>query len=546
MMKTMKLNRLILPVLFLTVAVLLSACNGNKPENSFSLSQTDVTLMEGESTTLRLTSEDFEEGEYDVEWKSDSISVATVSSDGEIIARSQGTAKITATVSTEDDSATFSATVTVTASTAPLTGLSFGSAVYTLGQGQTLNLNSEVEYTPAHAANKNLTWTSSNPSIAMVNNGVVTPLSQGITTVTAKNADGTVSAVCTIRVSEMSVNATGISLEKTEYTLSVGSTLAINPIVKPSNATGCIFVWEVDDPTVATVSGGKVVGVSEGETTLRVWLSSNKALKATCKIIVQKASSVVIEATAVQLRPGYITITEKEDGTFYFYWEVTPINSTQNPKWSTNRPDILSIDEDTGHFTVLSASTEKTISVIVTCTVGNVSGTGVVNVEPRRPVLEIATDGDATVYDKAPHNTLELVAAIVGSNELADVTWKSSDSRIATVNEYGIVTAHKPGTVTITATSVEYPSVKATYKITVQKADYLSLTVGQTISLDLDPEQYPNDITWHASMHLSYDADANTVTGVEESSSEVPGKLMGFSASDGRSYTVIVYVLPEN
>ena len=142
-MKTMKLNRLILPVLLLAAVLLLSACNGNKLEKSFTLSQTAVTLMEGETATLTLVSETFEEGDYDVEWESSDSVVVSVSSQGGITALSKGSAKITATVTVGGASATFSATVTVTASTAPLTGLSFGSTVYNLGQGQTLNLNSE-------------------------------------------------------------------------------------------------------------------------------------------------------------------------------------------------------------------------------------------------------------------------------------------------------------------------------------------------------------------------------------------------------------------
>ena len=543
-MKTMKLNRLILPVLLLAAVLLLSACNGNKLEKSFTLSQTAVTLMEGETATLTLVSETFEEGDYDVEWESSDSVVVSVSSQGGITALSKGSAKITATVTVGDASATFSATVTVTASTAPLTGLSFGSTIYNLGQGQTLNLNSEVEYTPSYAANKSLTWTSSNPSIATVNNGVVVPMSQGITTITAKSSDGTVSAACTIRVSEMSVDATGVSLEKTEYTLSVGSSLVINPTVVPTNATGYTFLWEVEDPSIATVSGGKVVGVSEGETTLQVSLSSNSKLKAECKITVRKASAVDIEATNVQLRPGYITVSAEEEGPFFFHWDVTPINSTQTPTWTTNRPDVLSIDEESGKFYVIGASSNKTISVIVTCTIGKASATGVVNVEPRKPELQISTDGDGILYDKAPRNTLELVAAMTGTNALANVTWKSSDTTVATVNEFGIVTAKKAGSVTITATDVEDPTVKATYTITVEKANFFTIAVGETVSLDLDPELYPDDITWQTSRHLNYDAQNNTITGVEESPHDIPGKLMGFSASDGQSYTVIVYVVP--
>ncbi len=551
-MKKMNFTGRMLPIVMIAALMLLSACNGtSKLEKAFALSETEVTMMVGETKTLTLDNpKETDVGEYTVEWSSEDETVASVSEQGTVTAKLEGTTTITALLKTEKAEASFSATVTVTKSTASLTAISFGATVYSLGQGQTLNLEQEVEYTPAHAANKDLKWTSSNPDIATVANGVVTPRSQGITTITAKTTDGMIFASCTVRVSEISVPATGISLEQKEYTVSVGKTVTATPKLEPSNATGYTLVWATEDPEIATVTGGKITGINEGETTLFVYLSSNEQIKAQCKIIVEEAENVVIKATNVKLSSGYITIPENNDGPFYFYYEITPLNCTESPRWSTNRPDLLKIDEKTGKFTLIKAPTDDMVSVIVTCTVGDVSTTGVVNIEPRKPVLEIVPGetGDAAerlkLYDKAPYNTLELIAVLKDIEALPDVTWKSSDNKIATVDANGMVTAKKAGKCTITAISKDDTSVKAEYTVTVEEADYLTVAVGSTVDLALDSTKYPNDISWQASKHLTYDAENKTITGKEESSLNTPGGLSGYSASDGKLYSITVHVLP--
>ena len=64
--------------------------------------------------------------------------------------------------------------------------------------------------------------------------------------------------------------------------------------------------------------------------------------------------------------------------------------------------------------------------------------------------------------------TIELTATVTPDNAFKGVIWSSSDETKATVDENGVVTGHQAGEVTITATSAEDETIKATSTITVK------------------------------------------------------------------------------
>ena len=72
-----------------------------------------------------------------------------------------------------------------------------------LEKGQVLDLSTGLTVEPDNATNKNVIWSSSNPTVATVNNGIVTAVSGGSATIIVKSTDGSnVSATCLITVSD--------------------------------------------------------------------------------------------------------------------------------------------------------------------------------------------------------------------------------------------------------------------------------------------------------------------------------------------------------
>lgn len=81
----------------------------------------------------------------------------------------------------------------------PVAELSFKKSIYYAYPGETLNLNEEIVITPEDAQIENLTWLSSDKSVATVSDGLVTVHSEGSCEITAVTTDGSnLSATCSI------------------------------------------------------------------------------------------------------------------------------------------------------------------------------------------------------------------------------------------------------------------------------------------------------------------------------------------------------------
>ena len=159
------------------------------------LSKTSASLTKGNTLALTATVSPSNATNKSVTWASSNTSVATVNSNGVVTAVANGTATIT--VTTADGG--FKATCTVTVSNVKVTGVSVTPTSATLEAGKTIALTATV--TPSNAADKSVTWTSSNTNVATVSStGVVTAKSQGSATITAKTNDGSYTATSKITV----------------------------------------------------------------------------------------------------------------------------------------------------------------------------------------------------------------------------------------------------------------------------------------------------------------------------------------------------------
>ena len=340
------------------------------PVESVSLSQQELVITEGETKQLTATVSPSNASVKDVRWKSSSTSVATVSSSGLVTAVSEGTTTIT--VTTEDGNKTATCKVTVKKKVISVTGVSLDKTSILLMKGETSQLIATIS--PSNATNKNVSWRSSSTSIATVSSsGLITAVGGGTATITVTTEDGTKTATCQV---EVRVHVTGVSLDKTELSLTEGDAWRLTATVNPADAWNRNLSWKSSSTSVATVSSsGLVTAVSEGTATITV-TTEDGSKTATCKVTVKKK---VISVTGVSLNTTSISLTEGE--TNQLTATVIPSNATnKNVSWKSSSISVATVSS-IGLVKGVSAGT-ATITVTTvdggysaTCKVTVVSGT---------------------------------------------------------------------------------------------------------------------------------------------------------------------------
>ena len=256
----------------------------NVPVDRVALSPSTLNLKEDETGTLTATVEPSNATNKNVTWESSNTSVATVDATGEVTAIGAGTATIT--VTTEDGNKTATCAVTVTAATVSVTGVTLSQNEAHLYYNRTPNtLTLTATVAPDNATDKTVTWTSSNPSVATVENGVVTAVARGTAVITATAADGSgASASCTVTVSSylppanpnyrITVEATqGGTVTADPTAAKAGTTVTLTPVPDRGYQVGTVAVTDrFGDPVAVTenADGTYTFTMPNGQVTVTV------------------------------------------------------------------------------------------------------------------------------------------------------------------------------------------------------------------------------------------------------------------------------------
>ena len=222
------------------------------PVSGIVLDKTTLTMAEGDSQTLIATVNPSNATDKSVSWSSSNTSVAMVSSSGVVTAKAAGTAKIT--VMTNDGGKTASCTVTVLP--VAVTGVTLNKYSLSLYQNDTETLIATV--LPANATNKNVTWSSSNSSVASVtSNGIVSALSAGSATITVTTTDGGKTASCSVTVTADPYGAVdlGLSVKWASFNYGASSVTATGGYYMWGDPTGSGQPMFFTPPSVSSISG---------------------------------------------------------------------------------------------------------------------------------------------------------------------------------------------------------------------------------------------------------------------------------------------------
>lgn len=163
---------------------------------SISLNKTSATLDKGASVQLSASVSPSTATDKSVRWTSDNTSVATVSSNGLVTAKSAGNATITCRA--QDGSGKYATCLITVKEAVEPTSITLDKSKASLTEGETLQLTATVS--PEDATDKAVKWTSDNTDVATVDgNGLVTAKSIGTANIIALTSNN-LAAVCVITV----------------------------------------------------------------------------------------------------------------------------------------------------------------------------------------------------------------------------------------------------------------------------------------------------------------------------------------------------------
>lgn len=445
----------ILTVLLAIMA--LCACDKNTretdvPVSSISLNLSTAEMIIGENTQLQVSISPSNATDKTVIWGSSKQSVATVSNSGLVTAVAEGNTTITATAGGK--SATCS--VTVSKGIIAVTSVELNKTSLELVEGESETLTATVK--PDDAMDKTVTWTTSDASIATVENGKVTAVKEGETTITA--SVGSKSMTCKVVVVKKVIAVESIELNKTTLELVEDDSETLVTTVKPDNATNKTVTWTTSDASIATVENGKVTAIKEGEATIT---ASAGGKSASCKVVVAKK---VIAVESVELNKTTLALVKEESETLVA--TIKPDNATNKTiAWSSSNSDVATVDAS-GKVTAVGSG-----NATITAKVGDKQATCAVTVTV--PVESITLNNTSLTLKEG--ESVMLTATVLPKDATEKtVIWTSVANSIATVDNSGKVIGIKEGSTTITATTKD-GGKKATCSIIVETNLAPSVTV---------------------------------------------------------------------
>ena len=347
------------------------------------------------------------------------------------------------------------------------------------------------------------------------------------------------------------IDPTGIRLNKSTASVEAGKTLQLNATLEPSGATGTV-TWSSNNTSVATVSGGLVTAKTTGTATITATVASYSA---SCTITVTEAVNnygTLENPLTVDEALESIPSDGSETSEPLFVKGIVSSNSSFNTTYNNYSSVWLKSDDGstsqalklyraTGDSSVINSykttnsMTDKEIVVHGRGILYNGTTFELAESEndPINPVIHSISSPDATdiVLDRisaelSVGGTLTLHATLTPANSESIVTWQSSDTSVATVNNGGVVTAVSAGTAVITATVSG--DIEAECLITV--------TGGQSVDIEL-----ASSISAGDTVYLACSATSNQYNGPSGSGTSAIGTYTPYTTTpDANTYPLDV------
>lgn len=354
------------------------------------------------------------------------------------------------------------------------------------------------------------TWSSSDTGVAIVNNGTVTAVGRGSATITVRSGNSV--ATCSVTVQDYT-----LSLSESHISLFEGDSRTISAYGVPA---GSSVSWSSSNSQIATVSGGRITAVASGSATITAqFTTAGRAYSDTCQVTVSSSGITLSQYSITSLYVG-------ESETI----SATTSPSGQSVSWSSSNTRVVTVSS--GRITAVGAGSA---TITASFSYGGTTYSESCSVTVREVSVSISSSSETLIAGE------ETTLRATTSPSAHSVSWSSSNTRVATVNSSGRVTAVGSGSATITAEiSVNGQSYTDTCRVTVEEPSIrlsstsLSMSVGdaKTLSASLTPNG--TYISWSSSnTDVATVNNSGRVTAEGDGSATITAEIV----VNGRSYS---------
>ena len=389
----------------------------------------------------------------------DSKNIKATQTDGKLVlspssASANGWAKVTVT-NTDHYSRTLSRSFTVVMSGSVISGVSLDQTQLNLLVTQKpVQLNATLAGSSNRTFN-DVTWTSSNPAVAKVENGLVTPVDVGDCTITVKTLDGGYTATCAVTV-------------RADYSVLEAKYAEYQILVNQSKGQ---YIYTEDSLAVLETACGQAKAMIDSGLSTQAEIDAQVELLESAhnglvKYIIAEGVSLTADteaqANVTIPNPGHIRYLHNElslkNKTIQLSAVTAPAGGLyQSITWSSSNDKVTV--SDTGLVTNTDSGNQW---AEITCTITTVKGDSFTATTTvcftRYAVTGVSIDTD--MVHGSPQDTVTITptvtsTATIASLALRDCTFTSDHPEIATVDNSGKITFVSQGKATITATTVD-------------------------------------------------------------------------------------------
>lgn len=487
-----------------------------QPATSVVLNTTETTVRKGAVFWLNATVLPENSDNKIIKWSSKDESIAKVDADGKVTATGAGVTTIIAL--NEDSGLTATCLLTVTQ---PITGFKLNSNYQEMWVGAKYAIIPQIE--PMDADNKKVTYESSDPAVASVNeNGVVTANRGGSCVIVATTDELKLTATVSIDVKEY---VSSIDINETYKTMNIGTKGRVYATVKTDTATNRNIIWSSADPSIASVDdNGNISANGYGMTAVTATAEDGSGVSCTMAVrVIEPVTSISVQPDSIRLLVGDSQRVSAE-----IYPEEASVHDVT---WVSSNESIATVDGDGEVFAV---GVGKAKITAISNDGNQIKGSCSVYVSPVVPISSLKINSKE--ISMLSGKTRQLTVRITPTNTTESVSWYSTDTSVVVVDDDGRITTVGPGTADVVVVG-GISNKEASCTVHSLAISQSSIRLEQYDTFDLYVDGTDKTVSWRT---------GNPRVATVNSSGHVVGRMAGTTkitaTVDGKTLTCVVRV----